>query len=422
MSTVGQSGTLLITGATVWDGTGDAVREDVAMRIAGSRIAAIGRTADFGAQPVSGAEIDGHGLFLMPGLINMHEHLIFRGTVGPPAAALGRGAPELTIHAVRVAATALAQGITTVRDMGTKFEIALRLRDAIGAGQILGPRILACNSAIRVTGGHGYQAVHADGVAEFQRAARTQLAAGADFIKVMASHDPTPMPGPEPTRPECTVDELRAAFEVAHDWGHHAGCHVMGSTAISRALDAGANVIEHGHFLTEDQAIRMARDGVTFTPTLSAYNVQTMHPRFKRGAAWKAAHDALRSGHASAMRAAVSAGVAMVVGTDSVGCYAEEVDLLRKAGVGTLESLRACTSNAARALGLDQEIGTISVGRMADIIALRADPRTDPYALEQVQLVIREGRVHRPADLVYAESALPAEVSLTTLVRSPSSA
>lgn len=421
MGTAGQSGTLLIHGATMFDGVADDVRADVAIRIDGSRIETIGRTAEFGDER-PGAEVDGRGLFIMPGLINMHEHLIFRGTVGPPAAALGRGTPELTIHAVRVAATALAQGITTVRDMGTKHEIALRIRDAIGAGHVLGPRILACNSAIRVTGGHGYQAVHADGAAEFQRAARTQLAAGADFVKVMASHDPTPMPGPEPTRPECTLEELRAAFDVAHDWGKHAGCHVMGATAISRALDAGADVIDHGHFLTAEQAARMARDHITYTPTLSAYNVQTMHPRFKRGPAWKEAHDALKSGHVAAMRTAVDAGVKMVVGTDSVGCYAEEVDLLRQAGVGIMESLRACTSNAARALGLDKEIGTIAVGRCADLILLRADPRADPYALEQVELVIRNGRAHRPADLTYADALLPPGVSLSSLVRSPSSA
>lgn len=352
----------------------------------------------------------------MPGLINMHEHLIFRAAVGPPAAALAKGAIDLAIHAVRIAQIALAQGITTVRDMGTKHEIALRIREAIQAGVLPGPRIVACNSALRVTGGHGYQAVQTDGADGFRSAARAQLAAGADFVKVMASHDPWPVSaGAEPTRAEATVEEMRAAFDVAHDWGRFAACHVMGRTAIARALEAGVDIIDHGHFLTESLAEQMADRGIAMTPTLSAYNVQTSHPRFRRGPAWAEAHEVLKEGHAAAMRAAVGAGVRLVVGTDSVGCYAEEVDLLRRAGVSALESLRACTSNAAAALRRS-DIGVLEPGRLADLILLRGDPVSDPYALELVERVIKGGRSYDPASLAYTDSLEP-DVSLMSLAR-----
>lgn len=405
---------MIITGARLFDGQSDRIIEDAVILVEGERITHVGAAAEVD-QPAAGDHIDARGLFVMPGLINMHEHLIFRAAVGPPAAALAKGPVDLAIHAVRVAAVALAQGITTVRDMGTKHEIALRIREAVQAGALPGPRILACNSALRVTGGHGYQAVQTDGADGFRSAARAQLAAGADFVKVMASHDPWPMAGAEPTRAEATVEEMRAAFDVAHDWGRFAACHVMGQIAIARALEAGVDIIDHGHFLTESLAEQMARRGIFMTPTLSAYNVQTSHPRFRRGPAWAEAHEVLKEGHAAAMRAAVGAGVRMVVGTDSVGCYAEEVDLLRRAGVSPVESLRACTSNAAAALRRN-DIGVLEPGRLADLILLRGDPLSDPYALEQVERVIKGGRSYDPARLAYSDGLEP-EVALMPLAR-----
>jgi len=410
---------MLIVGARVFDGRSDQAVDDIAIEIAGDRISRVGRRADFGETPTSGEVVDAAGLFVMPGLINMHEHLIFRGAVGLPTSALSRTPADLAIHAVRVAAVALAQGITTVRDMGAKHGIALAVRAAVEAGAIPGPRVIACNSAIRITGGHGFQAVEADGADGFRAAARVQLAAGADFIKVMASHDPWPMPGHEQTRPEATLEELRAAFEAAHAWGRPAAAHVMGAEAIGRVLDADVQVIDHGHYLTDALAERMASRGVFLTPTLSAYGAQTMHPRFGRGAKWAADHEVLRAGHASAMRAAIGAGVRLLVGTDSVGCYAEEVDLLRRAGVSAIESLRACTSNAAAALGKTADLGALGPGMAADLVAFPSDPITDPYALEDPAWVIKAGRRYDPRQLRYAAAGPPGSPSLPELVRAP---
>lgn len=408
---------MLIVGARLFDGRSDDIVDDAAIEIDDGRITRVGRRPDFGDVPAAETIVDASGLFVMPGLINMHEHLIFRAAVGLPGDALGRTAADLTIHAVRVAAVALAQGITTVRDMGAKYGIALAVRAAVESGAIPGPRVIACNSAIRITGGHGFQAVEADGADGFRAAARAQLAAGADFIKVMASHDPWRMPGAEQTRPEATVDELRAAFEAAHDWGRPAASHVMGSVAIARVLDAGVQVIDHGHYLTEALAERMAATGIFLTPTLSAYGVQTLHPRFGRGGAWATAHEVLREGHASGMRAAVGARVRLLVGTDSVGCYAEEVDLLRRAGVSPIESLRACTSNAADALGRSADLGAVAPGMAADLVALRGDPLADPYALESPAWVVRSGRRYEPELLTYAAGVAQPATSLAELVR-----
>ncbi len=399
---------MLIAGATLWDGSGTGYRADSAVEIADGRIRAVGTRSDFGSRLAADDVLDAGGRYLLPGLVNAHAHLAFMYRPGTPWTLMAGHPADLTIHSVLTAAALLAQGITTARDMGARAGVTLQVRDAIAGGRIPGPRIVACGEPISITGGHGWQTSHeVDGPDAFRAAARLQLKEGADFVKVMASHDPWRMSGPERTRPEVTMDEMRAAFEVAHDWGRPATCHVMGSRAIARALEAGADVIEHGHYLTPALAEAMADAGVFLTPTLSSYDVQTMHPRYERGAEWKAQHETLQPAHQGAMLAAVSAGVRMLVGTDTAGCYAEEVDLLRRAGLSPEASLLACTSNPARALGLENEIGTIEPGKRADLVLLTADSLADPYALEEVELVIKDGRFYRPEELIQDDHSEP---------------
>lgn len=397
---------LVLVGATLIDGTGRAVVPNSGIRVEDERITAVGARPDFGAEP-PGRVVDVTGCWVLPGLINMHAHVTFGYATGPPQVQMAKSAPELTIHAVRLASMMLAQGITTARDMGGTNDVPLRLRDAIAADEIPGPDVLACGQPISITGGHAWNiCTEADGADGFRIAARRQMKAGADFVKVMASNDPWPMRGTEQTRAEVTLDEIASAFDVAHEWGRLACCHVMGSKAIGRVLEAGADIIEHGQYLTGVQAREMARKGVYYTPTLSSYDSQTMHPRFKRGPAWARAHEKLVPAHKDAMEAALDAGVQLVVGTDSVGCYAQEVDLLRRAGQGAMDSLRSCTSIPSAALRLGDEIGTVAVGHRADLLVIGADPIADPYALEEVKTVIKRGRLYEPAVLAKGNSEL----------------
>ena len=143
--------------------------------------------------------------------------------------------------------------------MATHHGIALALREAINRGDMLGPRIIACNQPICATGGHASEVcVEADGADNVRHAARTQLKLGADFIKVMASHDPYPMPWDEQTRAELTLEEIRAAYEEAHKWGKKAACHVMGKVALRNVIEAGADIIDHGTYLDDKLAQLMA--------------------------------------------------------------------------------------------------------------------------------------------------------------------
>lgn len=391
--------TLILRVGALIDGTGRDVARDVAIKISDGRIAAVGRDADFGTD--LGSEyvsiLDARDKWALPGLINMHEHLMMREVHGFPWDVTEKSLTELTVIAAKNAVGALRRGWTTVRDMGARQRIALELRDLVARGDMPGPRMIVCGSPIAVTGGHGFQiSVEADGPEACRRAAREQLKAGADFLKVMASHDPYPMPGDQQTRPEMALEECKAVFDEARRWGKKTACHVMGGVAIENVLDAGVDIIDHGIYLDEGQAERMAATGVVFCPTLSAYGRQSMNPIYERGEAWVKAHEVLVAPLLASFEWAVKAGVTIVNGTDTTGWYAEEVDMMRAAGVSPMDSLLACTRNAAGALGLEAEVGTVEPGKAADLVLLDHDPLNDPYALDTVYRVVKDGAVIDP--------------------------
>lgn len=401
--------TTVLRGGAMIDGSGGPVAKGAAIVIDGKRIKSVGSASDLKSANTDGADIiDVSGKWILPGLINMHDHLFFREIAGPTRNTRAKGAYTLTFYSLRNALVALSRGWTTIRDMGSIGGVSFEVRDTIARGEMPGPRVIACGSLISVTGGHAYgMAIEADGPDECRKAVRSQLKLGADFVKVAASHDPYSMPGVEQTRAEMNLDEIKAVFDEGHNWGKKAACHVMGTKAIKNVLDAGVDIIDHGIYLNDALAERMAREGVVYSPTLSAYCRQTMNPRFGRGQAWADEHSVLIEPNLEAVRAAVRAGVMLVVGTDSTGLYAEEVEMLREAGLDAMGSLLAATSNAAKALGRD-DIGRIAPGMLADIVVLDADPLADPYALEAVHLVVKDGVVYRPESLgLLAAGAMP---------------
>lgn len=393
----------IITGGTLIDGTGAAAETGSGIVIDGDRIEAVGPESDLAVLADGAHRIDASGKTILPGLINMHEHLTYREVKGHPSYVSHRSAIELTVLAVRNALNGLSRGWTTVSEMASAYGIAQQLRDLINRGDMKGPRIVAAGRPICVTGGHASEAkvlcIEADGPDGCSQATRSNFKAGADFVKAMASHDPYPMPGHEQTRAEMSLEEIRAVYDEARRWGKLAMCHVMGTQAIANVLDAGVNVIHHGIYLDDALAARMANQGTYYCPTLSAYDTQTMHPAFERGEPWGRAHSVLVEPHQRSIEAAVRAGVKIVNGTDSTGSYAEEVELLRAAGMSAMDSILACTRYAAEALRLQDEIGTIEVGKVADIVLLDGDPLADPYALQKVELVVKGGVAYRPEEL-----------------------
>jgi imidazolonepropionase-like amidohydrolase len=362
----------------------------------------VAASADLGLRSdLAGAEvIDASDKWVMPGLINVHDHLVFRDTVGHPYVELTANVDKLALNSTKAALSALRRGWTTIRDMGASHDLSFRFREHIEKGVLPGPRVVACGAPICVTGGHANViAFEADGVPEVRKAARKQLAGGADFVKVMASHDPIIIDGEQKTRPEMELDEICAAFDQAKAHGKKTACHVMGTTAIKRVLDAGVDVISHGFYLNDELAQRMVEQNVYLDPTLSSYGRQTINPELRRGAAWTELHMPLISAMEGGFRAAVKAGVKIVTGTDSAGRYSEDVAMMRELGLDAAESLFACTRYAADALALGHLIGTIEPGKAADIVVIDGDPLANAYDIDKVALVIQAGRALRPEDI-----------------------
>jgi imidazolonepropionase-like amidohydrolase len=387
---------VILRGATLIDGSGAPPVRDRAVVVDERRIAAI--VPDRG--PHAEVVLDLGGLTLLPGLINCHVHLCLSGEADPSRTLTEETYAATVVSAVVRARRTVEAGVTTVRDLGGREYAELAVRDAIRAGVIPGPRVLCAGRAVCITGGHGWRLLgrQADGADDLRRAVREQLRAGADVIKLVATGG-VMTPGVDPRAAQLTLDELRAGVDEAHRARRRAAAHAMADEGIAWCLDAGIDTIEHGVFLTEALATRMATQGTALVPTLVAPHaiveggLAAGIPEF---AVKKSL--ALRERHLEAFRLALRAGVAIAAGTDAGtplnlhGSIVPELALMVGAGMDPLQALRSATSEAARVLGIETDTGSIAPGLAADLIAVEGDPATDLKALDAVRLVIADGR------------------------------
>jgi len=387
---------MILRGATLIDGTGARPVRDHAVVVDDRRIAAI--VPD--RPPRDDAVLDLGGLTLLPGLINCHVHLCLAGDADPARTLADETYAATVVSAVVRARRTVEAGVTTVRDLGGREYAEIAVRDGVRAGVIPGPRILCAGRAVCITGGHGWRLLgrQADGPDDLRRAVREQLRAGADVIKLVATGG-VMTPGVDPRVAQLTLEELRAGVDEAHRARRRAAAHAMADEGIAWCLDAGIDTIEHGVFLTEALAARMARQGTALVATLVAPHaiveggLDAGIPEF---AVTKST--ALRERHVESFRLALRAGVAIAAGTDAGtplnphGSIVPELTLMVAAGMEPLQALRSATSGAARALGIEAETGSIAPGLAADLIAVEGDPATDVKALDTIRLVVAGGR------------------------------
>jgi imidazolonepropionase-like amidohydrolase len=352
---------------------------------------------------------------ILPGLIDSHVH--FNGINDRLQARLQAPFRDLEDEAYTAyfnARRTLLAGFTTVRDLGGEPRTILSLRDAINAGELPGPTILSAATMISVSGGHGdVNGLNRDltaieepratnvcnGVDDCRRATREMISLGADVIKFAATGGVLSLV-PGGLNQQMMDDEMRAVVETAHSFGRRVAAHAHGVDGLNAALRAGVNSIEHGTF-TNDESFRLYRQtGAYYVPTLMAPAAALADGA--RGALTEAqyakAREAADNGRRSLTRA-VRENVNIAFGTDAgVGRHGDngqEFALMVGAGMSPVQAIRAATVNAATLLGRQDRIGTIEPGKDADIIAVDGDPLENVRLLENVQFVMRLGRVHK---------------------------
>lgn len=354
--------------------------------------------------------LDWSALTVVPGLMDMHTHLADEGPYGDPATPLRSNAARDAFIGARNARATLQAGFTTVRDVGVYRGFAdVQLRDAIDAGFVPGPRMFVAGAYVTVTGGGGeitglpagsavpetFRRGIADDEAQVRRRVNEILDAGADFIKLIAT-GAVLADGTEPGQSEYTEAEIRAAVEEAERRGSFVAAHAHGAEGIKRAVRAGVRSIEHGS-LMDDEAIALMKQHGTWL-VADIYNGDYIDTVGRRDG-WSAeilrknldTTEAQREG----FRKAVAAGVRIAYGTDS-GVYphgdnARQFAYMVRYGMTPLQAVRAATLEPARLLRKEKELGSITPGKLADLVALACDPLADIACLQQVRGVVKAG-------------------------------
>lgn len=382
-----QPETRILRGRVIADA--ETVYEDGFVRIEGGRIAAVGAAADLTET------VEPSGLTYLPGLINSHVHLAWDGLHDLALQSLD-DAPE--ISAYKSAANmlkSLASGITTLRDLGMNRS-NLFAKQAVAQGIFPGPRLLVCGEAIVQTGGHTYWCCReASGPDDMRRAVREQVRGGADLIKIMACHD----------KLEFTDEELHAVIDETHRAGLKITAHATFDAAIARVVAAGIDCVEHGGAMSEATIALLLDRGVPIVTTFAPLLMQSVPEIARRYAIpeWKieerqrmVADPARYAG----LQAAAKAGVPILFGTDAGSpavphdTVVPELEFMVKLGLveGNSGAIACATERPARHLGLQDQTGTLTPGKSADMIAVEGDPLTDLAALGRVQTTWVGGR------------------------------
>jgi imidazolonepropionase-like amidohydrolase len=408
-------GRVWLTNARLFDGTGAAPRDGAAVLVADGRIERVGDTGD--GAPDGARVVDLGGRTLMPGLIDAHAHVYPHLPVPEPGAEPlwpGTGAHFLGA-ALR---DALRMGITTLRDVGSYDDLVVEARQAMRYGAFRGPRLLTCARIISATapGGRWFDGMYreADGPDDVRRAVREQLRRGADFVKVMTTGART-VELEDPVPAQLTREEIATVVDEAHRMGHRVAAHAEGLDGTAIAIETGIDTIEHGMYLNQrpDLLERMAATGQVLVPTFGCYYgvagaaaADRLGPdgapaaRVEPPAEWSgmlvelALHNLEQAG--LTLAAARAAGVAIAAGHDwaPISDLGLEIVQMVHHGLSAREALVAATRTSAVALGLEDLVGTIEPGRLADLLVVDGDPLERPGMLrdrERIWLVLQLG-------------------------------
>jgi imidazolonepropionase-like amidohydrolase len=368
-----------------------------------------------GTESPAGADvIDLGDATCLPGLIDDHVHLDMQFGKNTYMEQAHLNFANQVLRSTLYARRTLLAGFTTVRNVGDSDYDTVALRDEIAAGTVVGPRIFTAGPAISTTGGHAdktnglslqYQGDPGplqsifNGPDEAMKVVRLHYKNGADLIKAMPSGGVMDL-GTNGSGPQMSQEELNALVQTAHDYGMKVAVHAHGAEAIRRSVIAGVDSVEHGTFMDEQDIALMKQHGTFYCPTV--YTGQFVAEQAKKGAyPPTVAAKALAIGPQilNTVSRAYKGGVKFAYGTDA-GVYPhgqnwEDFIYLVQAGLPPAYTLQMATINAAQLLGHDDELGSVTAGKFADLVAVPGNPLDDIHVMSQVSFVMKAGVVYK---------------------------
>jgi imidazolonepropionase-like amidohydrolase len=410
--TVLPGATWLIHAGTLIDVQSGAVRRQVSIAVRDGKITAV--TDGYGRARNGETVLDLRQYTVMPGLMDMHTHLTSQSSPQAYSEGFFMNPADFALRSSLYARRTLLAGFTTVRDLGDDDGVSIALRDAIAKGWVVGPRVFTSTSSIATTGGHGdptngfnheltgHLGSDEDVInspEEARRAVRQRYKQGADLIKITATGGVLSLAG-SGQNPQFVAEEIAAVVATARDYGFTVAVHAHGTEGMKRAVEAGVDSIEHGTFMTDEIMQLMKQRGTYYVPTISA----------GKWVAAKAAEegyfpDVVRPKAATigpliaeTFARAHRAGVKIAFGTDSGvsphGENAREFVYMVEGGMTPLAAIQAATVEAAKLLRVQDRLGSIEPGKIADIIAVRGDPLQRIEVMLDVPFVMKDGRVY----------------------------
>lgn len=394
------------------DCTSETVKGPSTIIVYGNKIKSV---EDGYRNPTGGATvIDLKNQTVMPGWTDMHVHIEGESSPNRYIERFTLNKADVALRATQYTTRTLMAGFTGVRDLGGSG-VNVSLRNAIRQGIVVGPRIYTAEKGIGTTGGH---ADPTNGVREdlrgdpgpaqgvvnspddAKKAVRQRYKNGADCIKITATGGVLSV-AKDGQGPQFTMEELEAIVQTAKDYGMHTAAHAHGAEGMKRAVMAGINTIEHGTFMTEEIMDMMIEKGTYYVPTISAGNFVVEKAKIEGYFPKIIVPKALTVGAQifETFEKAYKRGVPIAFGTDTGvsphGENAQEFELMVKAGMKPIEAILSATVTPAKILGMEEQLGTIEAGKLADIIATDGNPIDDISAVRKVSFVMKNGKVYK---------------------------
>ncbi len=388
------------------DGTGADPMPNAAVIVENGRIADITTQDAPQLAAIDPANIiDAPGGSIMPGFIEMHSHIHCSAEEDAYAHIMTESDEVFLMRAVGAVRAALSSGVTTMRDLGARNQVAFPVMQAIADGIIPGPRLIVAGTPITTTGGHcNMFGTEANTTDEVLRAVRQQFKLGAGYIKIMSTGGGF-TPGTNTRAPQYPASTLRAAVEDAERLGLRVAAHCHATAGVRNCIEAGVHNLIHCSWLAEDPADmydydpalsdQIAEKGLWVDPTLALHRLNRLRGRSTGGSAMSNPERRFEI-----LRDMWDRGVKFVTGMDSGMTNARFDDfayipqvMVEDMGITPMEAIVCSTKTSAECLGLEDEIGTIEVGKSADIVIINGDPSADITALHDVSAIVAQGSV-----------------------------